>query len=165
MIYLISTDGGQAHYRRGPSDLPILQPGRTSHMKIAVTSQNFRTVTGHAGRATRFLVYDVQLGADPVEVARLDLPPEQSFHEFGGKGPHPIDGVDVLLSSGFAGHFARLMADRAIGLAATEKDDPVEAVRDYLVRRQSGTELPVITSCDCGGGCHDHEEPAGAAAA
>ena len=28
-------------------------------MRIAVTSQNFRTVTGHAGKARRFLVFDV----------------------------------------------------------------------------------------------------------
>jgi hypothetical protein len=28
-------------------------------MKIAVTSQNFSTITGHAGRARRFLMYDI----------------------------------------------------------------------------------------------------------
>jgi hypothetical protein len=27
-------------------------------MRIAITSQNFRTVTGHAGRAGRFLVFE-----------------------------------------------------------------------------------------------------------
>jgi predicted Fe-Mo cluster-binding NifX family protein len=32
-------------------------------MKIAVTSQDFRTVTGHAGRARNFLIYDAQPGA------------------------------------------------------------------------------------------------------
>ena len=28
-------------------------------MRIGVTSQNFRTITGHAGKTRRFLIYDV----------------------------------------------------------------------------------------------------------
>jgi predicted Fe-Mo cluster-binding NifX family protein len=126
-------------------------------MKIAVTSQDFRTVTGHAGRARRFLVYSVQPGGEPVEAARLDLPAELSFHEAGGTGAHPIDGVDVVLSAGFGAHFVQAMAQRAIQVAATDKEDPVEAVRDYLDRRASGRELPVV-ACDCGGGCHAHAD-------
>jgi predicted Fe-Mo cluster-binding NifX family protein len=126
-------------------------------MKIAVTSQNFRTVTGHAGRARRFLIYDAQPGAEPIETARLDLPLEQAFHETGGVGPHPIDGIDVLISAGFGGHFVQLMTERGIQTASTDKEDPIEAVRDYLVRRAAGTVLPVI-GCDCGGECHDDHD-------
>jgi predicted Fe-Mo cluster-binding NifX family protein len=125
-------------------------------MKIAVTSQNFRTVIGHAGRARRFLIYDVQPGAEPVEVARLDLPAEQSFHETGGAGSHPIDGCAVLLSAGFASHFAQVMAARGIQAATTDKEDPIEAIKDFLARRAAGT-LPPVIGCDCGGACHDND--------
>jgi predicted Fe-Mo cluster-binding NifX family protein len=129
-------------------------------MKIAVTSQDFRTVTGHAGRARRFLIYDVQPGAAPVEASRLDLAAEQSFHETGGVGAHPIDGVDVLISAGFGGHFVQVLAQRGIATATTDKEDPVEAIRDFLMRREAGTLLPVV-GCDCGGACHgdghDHD--------
>lgn len=126
-------------------------------MKIAITSQNFRTVTGHAGRARRFLIYDVQPGAEPVETARLDLPPEQSFHETGGSGAHPTDGVDVIISAGFNSRFAAVMTQRGVRTATTDKENPVEAIRDYIVRQAAGTLLPVI-GCDCGGECHgdDH---------
>jgi predicted Fe-Mo cluster-binding NifX family protein len=131
-------------------------------MKIAVTSQDFRTVTGHAGRARRFLIFDVQPGAEPVETARLDLTREQSFHEAGTLGTHPIDGVAVLLSAGFALHFAQLMAERGIQAAITDRLDPVEAVKDYVARHAAGTLLPIV-GCDCGGGCHgedhDHVDP------
>lgn len=41
-------------------------------MRIAVTSQNFKTVTGHAGKSRRFLIYEARPGADPVD--RFDLP-------------------------------------------------------------------------------------------
>ena len=134
-------------------------------MKIAVTSQNFTTVTGHAGRARRFLIYDVQPGAEPVETARLDLPAEQSFHEMGGVGAHPTDGVNVIISAGYNAHFAVVMSQRGIQTAITDKQSPVEAVRDYLTRLAAGTLLPV-TGCDCGGECHgdDHHHEDHAAA-
>jgi predicted Fe-Mo cluster-binding NifX family protein len=129
-------------------------------MKIAVTSQNFLTVTGHAGRARRFLIYDVQPGAEPVEIARLDLPAEQSFHETGGTGAHPIDGVDLIISAGFNAHFAVAMTQRGIRTAITDKENPVEAIRDYMERQATGT-LLAVTGCDCSGDCHgddDHHE-------
>ena len=123
-------------------------------MKIAVTSQDFRTVTGHAGRARRFLIYDVAPDGTPSECGRFDLTQEQTFHETGGAGAHPIDDVSVLLSAGFGAHFAQVMAQRGIQAAATDKEDPVEAVRDFLARRAAGT-LPAAGGCDCGGDCHD----------
>ncbi|CAH2600734.1 Nitrogen fixation protein [Rhodovastum atsumiense] len=126
-------------------------------MKIAVTSQNFRQVTGHAGRARRFLIYDVQPGAAPQETARLDLEAGQSFHDMEGVGAHPIDGVHVLLSAGFGGHFAQVMAERGIEVAITDREDPVEAVKDYLARRATGMLLPVV-GCDCAGSCHGEDE-------
>lgn len=52
-------------------------------MRIAVTSQNFTTITRHAGKTRRFLIYEAQPGTEPAEVQRLDLPIEMSFHEFG----------------------------------------------------------------------------------
>jgi predicted Fe-Mo cluster-binding NifX family protein len=134
-------------------------------MKIAVTSQNFRTVTGHAGRARRFLIYDAEPGAEPVEVARLDLPKELAMHEFhgaGGERPHPTDGVDVILSQGFGDGFARRMAKRGIAVFVTDKADPVEAVREYLATAQANPQAPAAPSRGCGhshahGHGHGHE--------
>jgi predicted Fe-Mo cluster-binding NifX family protein len=118
-------------------------------MKIAVTSLNFQTVTGNAGRARRFLIYDVPPGANPVESGRLDLAPEQCFEAF-ISGAHPLDGVDVVLSQGFGPRFVRMMSQRAIQVAGTHKEDPVEAVREYLVRRAAGAVQPVVgDDCDC----------------
>jgi len=39
-------------------------------MKVAVSSQNFRTVTAHAGKCRRFIVYELQPSGVPAEVAR-----------------------------------------------------------------------------------------------
>jgi predicted Fe-Mo cluster-binding NifX family protein len=131
-------------------------------VKIAVTSQNFRTVSGHAGRARRFLIYDAEPGAKPVEVARLDLPKELAMHEFHGAGPHPIDGVDVILSQGFGDGFARRAATRGIVAFATDKADPVEAVKAYLVSQQMEPDAPAARSRGCGHGhAHRHQHSHG----
>ena len=134
-------------------------------MKIAVTSQNFRTVTGHAGRARRFLIYDAEPGAEPIEIARLDLPKELAMHEFHGAGPHPIDDVDVILSQGFGDGFARRAATRGIVAFATDKADPVEAVKAYLASEQTEPQAPAARSPGCGPGhahAHRHQHGHGA---
>ena len=97
-------------------------------MKIAVTSQNFRTITGHAGKTRRFLVFAAD-GTEVREVERLDLPKELSFHEFHGDAPHPIDGVGVLITASCGDGFIRRMAARGIQVVATAETDPATAVR------------------------------------
>jgi predicted Fe-Mo cluster-binding NifX family protein len=124
-------------------------------MKIAVTSQNFRTITPHAGRTRRFLVYEAPEGGDPVEVDRLDLPKELSMHEFSADSPHPLDAVDVIIAGSFGKGFANRMAARGIVAVATDLTDPVEAVKEYLARRLAGGEAPAGTACGCGHG-HGH---------
>ncbi len=124
-------------------------------MKIAVTSQNFRSVTGHAGRARRFLIYDAQPGADPVEVSRLDLPKELAMHDFHAAGPHPVDDVDVVLSQGFGEGFAQRMAKRGVIAVTTDETDPLAAVKGYLALRRSGADAPSNPTCGCGHG-HEH---------
>lgn len=108
-------------------------------MRVAVTSQNFRTVTPHAGRTRRFLVYDIDAdaaGAAPAEVARLDLPKDMSMHEFKGDGPHPLDDVDVLIVGSCGGGFPQKMKRRGIVVAVTDRSEPLDAVGAYVAGRQ-----------------------------
>lgn len=104
-------------------------------MKIAVTSQNFRSVTGHAGRARRFIIFELGADGEPREVARLDLPKEMAFHEFHGDGPHPIDGVDVVITGGCGAGFPRRLAARGIRVVATGESDILTAVRAVAASR------------------------------
>ncbi|MBC9071284.1 nitrogen fixation protein [Thauera sp. CAU 1555] len=100
-------------------------------MKIAVTSQNFRTVTAHAGRARRFLIFDIACPCSPREVDRLDLPADMAFHDFRGSA-HPLDGVDALITgSAGEGLQARLL-QRGIELVVSGEPDPRQAVADYI---------------------------------
>lgn len=103
-------------------------------MKIAITSQNFREVTGHAGRTRRFLIYEVQSNQEPVEIDRLDLPKELAFHELHDKEPasHPVDVADVLITGGAGAGFIHRLAQRGIKVFVTTETDPVQAVRLFL---------------------------------
>ena len=98
-------------------------------MKVAVTSQNFRTVTQHAGKARRFLVFEVQPGEVPVEIERIDLPKEMSFHAYHGEMLHPVQaaGVECLVTGGCGNGFRARMARLGIGLLVTEESDPARA--------------------------------------
>ena len=97
-------------------------------MRVAVTSQNFRTVTGHAGKTRRFIIYEADAAGEPVEVERLDLPKEMSMHAWPG-GPHPIDVADVLVTAGCGEGFIRKMAARNIRVIRTAETDPEAAAR------------------------------------
>ncbi len=117
-------------------------------MKVAVTSQNFRTVTAHAGKTRRFLIFDISCPCSPREIDRLDLDKDMSFHAFRGN-LHPIDGVTALITGGAGEGFRARMAQRDIELIVTGETDPLQAVVDYT----QGIVKPVIAH-DAHEDCH-----------
>ena len=102
-----------------------------------MTSQNFRTVTGHAGKTRRFLVYEVAEKGEPDEVERLDLPKNMSIHETPEDASHPLDYVDMVITQSCGPGFPRKLARRGIRVAVSEVEDPVEAVKSVLASLQS----------------------------
>lgn len=124
-------------------------------MKIAVTSQNFKTVTNHAGKARRFIVFDAQKGSEPVEVERLKLPKEQALHNCKEGEPHPIDIADVLISASFGAGFTRKMDKRGIAASLSDKEDPIDAVKQYL---KEGARLPEDGCGDASEHKHEHSD-------
>lgn len=97
-------------------------------MKIGVSSQNFRTITGHAGKGRRFFVYQVDADGEIHEQERLDLPKEMAMHTFAGDD-HPLDRLDVLITGGCGQGFVRKMAARGVRVVPTGETDPLRAVR------------------------------------
>ena len=114
-------------------------------MRLAIASQNFRTVTGRAGKTRRFLVFEAAAGQPAQEVERFDLPKDQSIHEFDGQGPHPLESVDVVIAASAGEGFVRRMAARGVIAVTTAETDPLSAVLAYL----AGTLAPAAP--------HDHD--------
>ncbi|MFO1112379.1 MAG: hypothetical protein U1E35_00350 [Rhodospirillales bacterium] len=101
-------------------------------MKIAVSSQDYRKVSGHAGQARRWLVFETGTNKQSVSTEKLELPPALVFHRFQGMGPHPLDAASVLITR-FAGDgFVIKMRKRGIEVRQTRETDAGKAVADYL---------------------------------
>jgi predicted Fe-Mo cluster-binding NifX family protein len=116
-------------------------------MKIGVTSQNFKTITGHAGKTRRFLVFSESLQGEWYESKRIDLPKDHSMHEFKG-GPHPLDDLDVLITGSCGEGFIRKLNSRGVQVIATSETDPSYAVNRIieglpLAQAQPHVHLPV----------------------
>lgn len=98
---------------------------------VAVSSQNQKTVTDHAGRCRNFWIYDISHG-QVVGKTLLRLPLEQSFHETGPAQEHPLDGADVLVTGGMSPALQKRLLARGIKSVVTTETDPDEAVADLL---------------------------------
>lgn len=115
-------------------------------MRIGITSQNLRTITGHAGKTRRFLAYESKPDGSYTESAPLKLPKEMSMHEFEGDN-HPIDEFDILVTASCGQGFIKRMHSRGVGMMVTSETDPVKAVVSIL----KGEDLPPPLPHD-----HDH---------
>lgn len=95
-------------------------------MRIGVTSQNFRTITGHAGKTRRFLIYEVQADGRVVEADRLDLSKAMSLHEFRGT-EHPLFALDAVVTAGCGEGFVRRLGAHGVNVVTTAESDPAKA--------------------------------------
>lgn len=118
-------------------------------MKIAVTSQNRKNVTGHAGRCRKFWVFSVE-NNKIVDKQLLELPKEQALHETAPNAPHPVDHIDILIAGGMGKGLMKRLERRGIKGVVTKEDDPETAVSLYL----SGS----LKSEQPHRHCHGHDE-------
>jgi predicted Fe-Mo cluster-binding NifX family protein len=120
-------------------------------MKIAVTSQDRKTITEHAGKCRKFWIYEID-GKTVVKKTMLELAKEQSFHESHGAGPHPLDGIKVLISGGAGQGLIRRLDNMGIQGLVTAETEPDSAVAHFL----SGTLKLAQGGCHEGQGEHQH---------
>ncbi len=97
-------------------------------MNIGISSQNFRTITGHAGKARRFLIFVPDSNGNMIKAERLDLPMEMTMHNFQG-GPHPLDDLDVLITQSCGQGFSRNLTARGVRVIITSESDPMKAAQ------------------------------------
>ena len=100
-------------------------------MKIAVTSQNRKTVTEHAGRCRKFWVFSIE-NNKIIEKELLELPKEQAFHESSPHDSHPLDDIDVLIAGGMGQGLMMRLERKSINSLVTKESDPEKAVLLYL---------------------------------
>lgn len=98
-------------------------------MKIAIASKDFTEVSTHAGQTRHWLVYD----SDAPEIPqRVSLEKEQLIHYFKDDGPHPLDGVEVVIAGSAGDGFIRHMAKRGAEVLLTGEKDAARALAAVL---------------------------------
>lgn len=118
-----------------------IRNGNDSAVRIGVTSQNFRTITGHAGKTRRVLIYEAQAQGPAVEVSRLDLPKAMSLHEFRGD-EHPLFSLDLIITASCGEGFVRRVKAHGVDVIATAESDPVKAATAVMQGEVLAPPLP-----------------------
>ncbi|CAO3427600.1 NifB/NifX family molybdenum-iron cluster-binding protein [Azospirillum doebereinerae] len=101
-------------------------------MKIAVGTQDFRTIASHGGRTRRFLVFEAGADRPPVETARIELAEEEVLHMCGDGRPHPIDAVGLVITGASGAGFVAHMKRRGITPVTTTETDPLRAIHAWF---------------------------------
>ena len=105
-------------------------------MKIAVASSNFNHVTGHAGQARRWLIFDT--GSDNnsnsanLEPTKLELTKELTFHHHKHSIPQPFNGVSVVIAKSAGDGFANRLKKFGLIVILTQEHNPIQAIQDYI---------------------------------
>lgn len=100
-------------------------------MIIAVTSQNKKSITGHAGKCRNFWVYKIENNEIQSEEL-LSIEKDQMFHFSHGVQEHPLDFVDILISGGMGFGLQRRLAQKNTKGIITNITDPKTAVQMFL---------------------------------
>ncbi|MGB9496075.1 MAG: NifB/NifX family molybdenum-iron cluster-binding protein [Azonexus sp.] len=122
-------------------------------MQIAITSQNRKTITEHAGQCRNFWIYDVEKGA-VVGKRLVELAIEQSFHASHHQLAAPLAEINVLITASMgSGLYSRLKQSGILPLVTLE-NDPDTAVGAFLENRLD--RLPIDHNHHCHGHHHQH---------
>ena len=119
-------------------------------MKIAVASSDFKSVSGHAGRAKHWLIYTVDDNAQISAPQHIELPSDQVIHYVEENGaPHPLDGIDAVITLSAGEGFVKHMEKRGAQVAMTAEKDAAKAVHDFLAETLSDPKPRPIGSLIC----------------
>ncbi len=100
-------------------------------MKIAFPTRDGSTIAGHAGRARSWLVFDLAghtAEAPLLAATRIELAETEVIHHFGDAGPHPLDGVELVVTASAGDGFVRHMRKRGADVVMTGETDPAAAL-------------------------------------
>lgn len=122
-------------------------------MQIAVTSQNRKTITEHAGKCRKFWIYDIQNGAVAGKQL-IELAIEQSFHASHHQLADPLAGVNVLITASMGAGLHQRLKQNGILPIITMEENPDEAVNAFL--KNALDRLPIDHSHHCQNHGHHH---------
>ncbi len=124
--------GGQDRHQEA-----IARKMRADALRIAVSSQNRKTVTDHAGRCRKFWVYEVRQNKVHDKTLR-ELTLEQTLHSSPLGDDHPLDDVHVMITAGMSPFLYQRLQRGGIKGFVTDESDPDKAVQMLLDKVMHG---------------------------
>ncbi len=123
--------------------------------RIAVTAQNKRTISSHAGACRNYYIYEI---VDNTIVSKnlLELSKEETlkytFHEDSSDNPqNKLFDVNIILTGGIGAGSTNKLAARNIKAYVIEEKDPNTAVDLILKGELQAIEPAEHAGCNCGG--------------
>ena len=102
-------------------------------MQIAIaTKDDWNQVSGHAGQARDWLVFDCQPGQPLPAPRRVQLTKEQLPHHFLDDSPHPLQGLDIMVAASAGDGFIRHMEKWGAQVLLTGESQPQQALEKIL---------------------------------
>jgi len=120
-------------------------------MQIAVSSQNRKAITEHAGKCRKFWIYKIDKG-EISDKRLLELPVEQTLHASNQQLPGPLAAINVLISGSIGAGLHHRLMQAGIQPIITTEGTPDMAVAAYLEGRLD--RLPIDHRHQCHG--HGH---------
>lgn len=120
-----------AHAHAGASRPKVARAARGDTLRIAVTSQNRKQITEHAGKCRKFWIYETR-AQTVVSKTLLELPVEQSLHAAAGTENHPLAPIDLLITGSIGDGLRQRLADLGVDTIVTTETDPDAVVEQLL---------------------------------
>lgn len=117
-------------------------------MKIAVATEEFARIAGHAGQARDWVVFEALEGQPTREVYRIRLQPHEVFHRHKG-GAHPLDDVQAMIAASAGDGFLNRMRKRGVQAMLTAEEDVAAAVSAFLAGRLRAPNPPGFRGLVC----------------
>jgi predicted Fe-Mo cluster-binding NifX family protein len=103
-------------------------------MKIAITSQNRKSITGHAGKCRNFWIYQLKEG-QLANKKLVELAIDQSFHASHHEMVEPLAQINVLITGSMGGGLYQRLMQQGIQPIITSETNPDEAIAAFLENR------------------------------
>lgn len=105
-------------------------------MKIALSMQNGRDLSGHAGRCTRFALFTIE-NKEILSKEMIAFGEEATFHSIFHNNSlpfseHPLHDVDVIISTSMGPGFVQKMRMHGIDALQTSVKETEAVIENYL---------------------------------
>ncbi|BCN93795.1 hypothetical protein THMIRHAM_15800 [Thiomicrorhabdus immobilis] len=104
-------------------------------MKIAITSPNAKTISGHAGKCPGYLIYEIDQDKN-IKKSHIKLSKEQVFKNFSGalsQNPeHPLYGISVFITQGLGERLSNRLSQDNIRIYTTTEEDPEVIIQSIV---------------------------------